>query len=314
MRRVLLLAVGLMCMMYSPVIGQNIPVTTAPNESIEPTEVIFEIFHQTGNSFYDIQVDTTTEFNSIYKREIIGTTDHISTPQGPFVEDTLDNLYFGKTYYWRSRSRDASTTSEWSTPKSFTTIDKPVIIAPTDMSTHDPTNLQVFMNYQGGTKDYIIEVSLSPGFTYPIYYRNSSGVLLVNPNITHGTQFTTLLNGMPNSGDVYIRTIMKNDLDSSRWSDTVQVHLEEPNSITTDDIIDNSVTVFPNPTNGIVRISDVSEDMQQIQVLDFNGRVVIDQSVNGEIQIDLSTLPSGLYTIKLISNTSSVVKKIRVVK
>lgn len=53
--------------------------------------------------------------------------------------------------------------------------------------------------------------------------------------------------------------------------------------------------IFPNPTNGIVRISQ--KNVEKVEVLDMNGRTVLQQEQNCNT-IDLSNLSSGLYIMK----------------
>lgn len=55
------------------------------------------------------------------------------------------------------------------------------------------------------------------------------------------------------------------------------------------------MSIFPNPTNGIVRIS--LKDVKKVEVLDMNGRVIMQQEQNCST-IDLSNLSSGLYIMK----------------
>ena len=53
--------------------------------------------------------------------------------------------------------------------------------------------------------------------------------------------------------------------------------------------------IFPNPTNGVVRISQ--KNVEKVEVLDLNGRTVLQQDQCGNT-IDLSNLSSGLYIMK----------------
>ena len=53
--------------------------------------------------------------------------------------------------------------------------------------------------------------------------------------------------------------------------------------------------IFPNPTNGVVRISQ--KNVEKVEVLDMNGRTVLQQEQNCNT-IDLSNLSSGLYIMK----------------
>ena len=84
---------------------------------------------------------------------------------------------------------------------------------------------------------------------------------------------------------------------------------EEAESVLMPKVVDNGFVVYPNPTDGVLF---VSEDMVNVRLMDVTGRVVYEVSevVDG---IDLSTLVAGTYIFtaemdgKII--TTKVVKK-----
>ena len=308
MGRVIIILLACFFFAISSSKAQNMPNNIYPNNSTEPTEVVFEIFHQTGNEYYDFQVDTSLTFNSSYKREKVGVTNHLSTPQGPFVKDSIENLYFGEQYYWRSRSRNDSDTSAWSDPLPFKTIGKPVLVGPGNETTQDPNNLHIWTAHQRGTSDYIYEVSTDPGFVYPIYYRDASMIFTLNPNISNLTLFSTKLDGMPLTGEIYIRMNMQNDVDSSAWSDTLKIYMDA--SLSTPETIKEGVGVYPNPSVGTVNIKSNSDPITQVQVFNNNGQLVKTIN-NASVQnIDLRELPNGIYTLRLLNNKHVIVEKI----
>lgn len=74
-----------------------------------------------------------------------------------------------------------------------------------------------------------------------------------------------------------------------------------------------SLNVFPNPSNGIVNISN-SENalLNNVSVTDLNGRTVKNVQLNGatEAQINISDLSAGVYMMNISSDQGSVTKKI----
>ena len=60
-----------------------------------------------------------------------------------------------------------------------------------------------------------------------------------------------------------------------------------------------NLNVFPNPSTGSIQFHLSMNDVHHIQVMDLSGRVVYDQEnvQGGLVQIDLSDLTFGLYTI-----------------
>jgi subtilisin family serine protease len=77
--------------------------------------------------------------------------------------------------------------------------------------------------------------------------------------------------------------------------------------------INNKYKIYPNPSTGVVNIISNTAENFEIQVLDKNGKTVINPSFNKDfnnIRLDISKLSSGIYYILLKSNTSLVVEKL----
>lgn len=72
-------------------------------------------------------------------------------------------------------------------------------------------------------------------------------------------------------------------------------------------------SVYPNPTTGIVNISnDSNVILQSVNVTDLNGRTVKSLKLDGssEAQINISDLSAGVYMMNITSEQGSVIKKI----
>jgi hypothetical protein len=70
-------------------------------------------------------------------------------------------------------------------------------------------------------------------------------------------------------------------------------------------------TLFPNPSNGIINISNPSEEKMYIQITNLIGEEVESRiSSQATISIDLSKQPSGIYFASLITPKSIEIKKI----
>lgn len=76
----------------------------------------------------------------------------------------------------------------------------------------------------------------------------------------------------------------------------------------------NVMSVYPNPSEGLVTIKiDQYNGLTDIKVLDFNGKVVLkfdNQQFENQKQIDLSSLQSGMYLIKITGIGLDYVEKI----
>lgn len=59
------------------------------------------------------------------------------------------------------------------------------------------------------------------------------------------------------------------------------------------------LTMSPNPTNGLLRLHrDPSAQIDAVEVLDVNGRVVLRTGRPADDLIDLGSLESGVYVVR----------------
>ncbi|MDX5320416.1 MAG: T9SS type A sorting domain-containing protein [Bacteroidota bacterium] len=66
---------------------------------------------------------------------------------------------------------------------------------------------------------------------------------------------------------------------------------------------DKPMKIFPNPTSGMLHLEFKSEGTVQIEVFDVLGKKMSDLQYEGEhSSFDLSTLPNGLYIIRVTEN------------
>ncbi len=71
-----------------------------------------------------------------------------------------------------------------------------------------------------------------------------------------------------------------------------------------------SINIFPNPTNGLVKISNTSI-IQSIKVFDATGRIIIDKDPQAkEVSIDLSKYSKGTYTMEITLNEGVIRRKV----
>lgn len=78
-------------------------------------------------------------------------------------------------------------------------------------------------------------------------------------------------------------------------------------------ISENEISIFPNPTNGLITIETKTNALTvlQIKITDLNGKVVYDSfSEKGHKKIDLSLYDSGVYLVEIISEDMVYYKKV----
>ena len=66
------------------------------------------------------------------------------------------------------------------------------------------------------------------------------------------------------------------------------------------------IKVYPNPTSGKVKVD--SDNVTCIDVYNVNGQLV--KTVDKKSVIDISSLPSGVYALRVETNLSTFVCKI----
>ena len=78
--------------------------------------------------------------------------------------------------------------------------------------------------------------------------------------------------------------------------------------------LDNSLALYPNPSNGIINIKNNGITLEAVSITDINGRTIKTVDLNGtkaNASIDMSAeLSSGLYFVSILSDVGSVTKKL----
>jgi hypothetical protein len=74
-----------------------------------------------------------------------------------------------------------------------------------------------------------------------------------------------------------------------------------------------NITVYPNPTTGIFGIASNGAEIKSVDVTDVTGRAIYSNSlINNTAEINITQLPSGIYSVKV--TTANTVKYIKIVK
>jgi hypothetical protein len=77
--------------------------------------------------------------------------------------------------------------------------------------------------------------------------------------------------------------------------------------VSIDEVLENNIVIYPNPSTGIFHIALPSNQTYQIEVVDNMGRVVLNQSnIENTSMLDLSDQASGVYLIRLIDTAGNV--------
>ncbi len=75
-----------------------------------------------------------------------------------------------------------------------------------------------------------------------------------------------------------------------------------------------AIGMFPNPSNGKFTIETNASEKQTLQLFDLNGRLVLNQIINGTTEINASNLDNGIYTLTIKNSWSVINKKLVISK
>ena len=79
------------------------------------------------------------------------------------------------------------------------------------------------------------------------------------------------------------------------------------------EVTEGPVQVYPNPTKGNVTIT--GENLQRVMVYNTVGQLVCNRSCEGNtVEINLGSMESGLYMVKVVSENGETVKRISVIR
>jgi len=77
------------------------------------------------------------------------------------------------------------------------------------------------------------------------------------------------------------------------------------------ELADISIEVYPNPTNGNIKIN-ADKEIDEVSVFSLDGKLIQQMNYSNGDQIDLSNLSSGIYLLQVAISGSS--KTIRIIK
>ena len=118
-----------------------------------------------GASYYEIELDTTPNFNSALKRTL--NAGSYNSSYG-YYYNSVSNLLYGTKYYWRARYTNSTDTSGWSAVWNFTTRAVPQLYTPSDNSTNMDVSQRLGVTKLSGTNYYEIELDTTSNFNSPM--------------------------------------------------------------------------------------------------------------------------------------------------
>jgi len=75
------------------------------------------------------------------------------------------------------------------------------------------------------------------------------------------------------------------------------------------EVIDASTEIYPNPANNILTIISHAVEIENINIYNLNGQLVLNKKLNNNT-INVSSLESGIYIVDILSENNSVKRKL----
>nr|NQU93590.1 T9SS type A sorting domain-containing protein [Bacteroidota bacterium] len=250
-----------------------------------------------GIDKYDYQIGADPDF--------IITTTYVTDTFRVFPED----LKYGITYYWRARARHDFDTTQWSEPYNFMTA--AAVLLENPLNEEDSLGLKPKLEWSQikGTTTYEVEYADNADFIdsfvdYPEASDDDNPEYNVLYALTLGTQY-------------YWRIRACNSYDTSDYSEVWSFTTFPPVGINDDFFAEAGIHLYPNPVKDYLRIELNLEESSAIEItlMDLIGNAIVEEEVvfssgSDHTTIDVSTMASGLYLIKLKKDHNIFTKKL----
>jgi len=76
------------------------------------------------------------------------------------------------------------------------------------------------------------------------------------------------------------------------------------------DAISEKINIYPNPTNGELRIENGELRITNVEIYDVYGRKVLEPSLTVLRSYDLTVLSAGVYFLRIATDQGTVTKKV----
>ena len=78
-----------------------------------------------------------------------------------------------------------------------------------------------------------------------------------------------------------------------------------------DEKINNSTKIYPNPANNFLNIVSLKTGISSVEIYNLNGQLVLNKEVNNNQKtLNISSLESGIYIVDILSENTSVKRKL----
>lgn len=123
---------------------------------------------------------------------------------------------------------------------------------------------------------------------------------------------TTIINIPANDDGIYVKLI--GTASSTTWENPYKIHFIPYVTTEMPNYNNASVSIFPNPSNGICEFSLMNISDCYIKIFNTNGVEVFRSEITNQKELDLSFLSNGIYTIKFDFDSGSLIQKLVIIR
>ncbi|HOZ29476.1 MAG TPA: alpha/beta fold hydrolase [Bacteroidales bacterium] len=135
--------------------------------------------------------------------------------------------------------------------------------------------------------------------------------LTLSKTITNSVD-TTIINIPVNDDGIYVKLI--GTATSTSWENPYKTHFTPVETTEIENDNNTSASIFPNPSNGICRFSLINIANCYIKIFNTDGDEVFHSEITNLEELDLSSLPNGIYTIKFDFDSGSLIQKLVIIR
>lgn len=76
----------------------------------------------------------------------------------------------------------------------------------------------------------------------------------------------------------------------------------------------SNITIGPNPTKGTINITNTDNEDVLIKIIDINGKLIIQKTIQNDANIDITAQPTGIYFLNVYNLTGVTISSSKVIK
>jgi len=268
------------------------------NESDIQLDEEFSVKTLDGVLKYEVQYDVSEDFTEPFK---VMPLDSGASK----VYTTLNNVIFGKTYYWRARAIHQTDTSGWSEVRKVSTIEAPVLVGPENGVDSMPRQPILEWEEMTGISKIQLEYAKNADFTEDLF-----------EDLIVGTRFTyPILYALDLNTEYFWRVRAIKETDSSEWSNTWSFTTLEGVGIEENAL--SGVSTYPNPVKDQLNVKFVSsvQASAEITIFDLFGKKQLTQDVDihsgsNILNMEVENLSNGIYMMNIKGENINLTQKI----